>query len=725
MFSRRSASVSGTITTTNSNKGGDEGGEYNEIKTKIKINNSNSNIEGIDNSEMNNKKFLFDLTTQKDWDQVKSFLHSTDISKQIKDDAMQYRDEYGRNALIVALGRDGASFDIVKLMVQVGGDSVLKVKDNDGSNALHYACYENASLQCIELLTSLSSLEDITATDNNDTPVDYLLQRSPPQFDKINVILKKWSKLDPNAQAFPESNTLTLILQLSESDQDKVLESTIIRKILQVKFSSPKFLALSMMDLYVQLAVIIVYSFLLGDVLRGESDSSYCVAILTISFIWDFIQEISKFMNTSLTMYVSDAVNYLDGLQLVLLLWTISNLYSHDDDYRNHWGSETLYIIATAVPWLKLLFVIGNLSYSIAVFSVAFIQIIGALIPFLVTTILFLLMFSHAYHTWSIFHEDICTAANEGLFDEEWTCKLSKSYVQSLSMFLTTDFAFLDGGEYQNWKTLLSWFYAFAIGILMLNILIAVISFHFDNNYQNGQRAFWRNRLLHVRQSQSLLSFFSILPLCGNDEQGKTDNQSDRIIFGIDHNHTFLDSLDKADGAAFFAWWYYYWSDSWGECPNNILEIVPPMKTRFYYFFHKASWNEVAFPGRVFDNIFTGNAYYITAVGWKCFPARILSVLIFALVVILMLLVFILGSISLGLLWPDFVKEMLFVSDKDEESEEGLTGNDELNDLKEQLVVDIKRELMVESAELKSGISELKAENVELKSLIMQLIQKK
>jgi len=82
------------------------------------------------------KSSLYDLIIEKDWDGVETLLNSNKISKEEKDEAMQYQDEYGRTALMMAVSRQGASIDVVKSIVQkLGGEenTVLRIKDNDGS----------------------------------------------------------------------------------------------------------------------------------------------------------------------------------------------------------------------------------------------------------------------------------------------------------------------------------------------------------------------------------------------------------------------------------------------------------------------------------------------------------------------------------------------------------------------------------------------------------------
>ena len=81
-------------------------------------------------------------------------------------------------------------------------------------------------------------------------------------------------------------------------------------------------------------------------------------------------------------------------------------------------------------------------------------------------------------------------------------CTLEDSYFHSFSMVFTNDWSFLDKATGAH--SVLMIIFAFFIGILLLNIIIAVISDGFTEVKQNGQRAFWLKRLRFISELQSL-----------------------------------------------------------------------------------------------------------------------------------------------------------------------------------------------------------------------------
>jgi hypothetical protein len=100
-------------------------------------------------------------------------------------------------------------------------------------------------------------------------------------------------------------------------------------------------------------------------------------------------------------------------------------------------------------------------------------------------------------------------------------------------MVFTGDWSFLDkvtGAQ----SVLLMTIFAFAIGILLLNIIIALISNVFTEVEQNGQRAFWLKRLRFMNELQSLNALRDFLPQklrnLGDEEEDDDTNSDDHDL---------------------------------------------------------------------------------------------------------------------------------------------------------------------------------------------------
>ena len=90
-----------------------------------------------------------------------------------------------------------------------------------------------------------------------------------------------------------------------------------------------------------------------------------------------------------------------------------------------------------------------------------------------------------------------------------WMCTLKDSYFHCYSMVLSQDWSFLERAT--GVHSVFMFLFAFAIGILLLNIIIAIISTKFTEVEQNGERAFWLKRLRFVNEMQSFNSLYGKL----------------------------------------------------------------------------------------------------------------------------------------------------------------------------------------------------------------------
>ena len=162
------------------------------------------------------------------------------------------------------------------------------------------------------------------------------------------------------------------------------------------------------------------------------------------------------------------------------------------------------------------MFIFGNLIFSVAVFLSALTSIFGSIIPFIFATVLIVNAFAHAF--WhlgppkSSDGEYLVNCGNMTDTDYEnggWMCTLKDSYFHCYSMVLSQDWSFLERAT--GVHSVFMFLFAFAIGILLLNIIIAIISTKFTEVEQNGERAFWLKRLRFVNEMQSFNSLYGKL----------------------------------------------------------------------------------------------------------------------------------------------------------------------------------------------------------------------
>ena len=172
---------------------------------------------------------------------------------------------------------------------------------------------------------------------------------------------------------------------------------------LNERFIQAENLGVVVVDLYVQMIVCgVLSSPFLGSIYEGNSDDTKLI-IAIIALIsctvwrssWGVRLEIYAH---KLSTYFLHPENYVDLAHIILVSFTIHvflEIYGGDVSFGD--GHRGILVSTTAIAWLKLLFVLGYLSYSISVFINAVVHIVWDLVPFVVTTFLFIVSFSQMY----------------------------------------------------------------------------------------------------------------------------------------------------------------------------------------------------------------------------------------------------------------------------------------------------------------------------------------
>ena len=157
-------------------------------------------------------------------------------------------------------------------------------------------------------------------------------------------------------------------------------------------------------------------------------------------------------------------------------------------------------------------------------------QIHVELIPFLVTTATVVLAFAHMFHFIGPPDETMCALEDgqetldltQDQFDAGgWTCTWYHSYVSTFHTLLSGDWQFLNDFPPTR-QSVLSMFYAFVIGIVLLNMIIAVISIAFSSISENIDQAFWSQRYRFLMGD--VISMVSIFDCCGKEKKEDLSN---------------------------------------------------------------------------------------------------------------------------------------------------------------------------------------------------------
>jgi len=642
---------------------------------------------------------------------------------------MAGKDKNGVNGMFYAFHHFGnktssIELDTLRLMVHIGGDKLISadVYGNNEKNILYFICRtENPTVEMIDLAMGYDPGSELSKNpeerdenalkllnntrSNGKLPIDLLLRKSgrtPVPLDAVAHLQKIWYYLDPYLRDFPEdgmSKTLQTIQNKSNNEIDAILEGEYFRAVLNKIAIDPLTIWVMLFDLVMQLFVVAAFSFLMK---KEENIPELAITLLTMSTIWIFVRELLQLWSLTFYQYMNDASNLFDLAQLALLFQT---LLVHEK------VDQTLLIVSIMVAWFRLVFVFGNMFYSISVFVSALIQIARKLVPFLFVTIILVMAFSHSFHALGPLKGHCPLNAINGTIWEErdWTCSLGNSYFESAVMFFGGDWVYLD--SYEGAHSWLSMIFAFIVGILLLNIIIALISNAFTEIEGNSAKAFWVNRLNFVIGLDIIKSMFTpltkVLDFCQGplekwrgalpEERAGHIRYVDVYTNQIDprYKELYLDvDIDKALLSA-LDWFYCVpTKDAQGNCVYSVITKkedgawgvktdkegakCPSPVQRIVFIFSVLQWQEILPPSKECRKILVGKSYPEDFVikgdpsddkskeshDYYLILGSYLAGLFFFLFSIIGLLVaFSLGLVTGGYFWPKEIKRYLFCAD--------------------------------------------------------------
>lgn len=239
-----------------------------------------------------------------------------------------------------------------------------------------------------------------------------------------------------------------------------------------------------------------------------------------------------------------------------------------------------------------------------------------------------------------------------------WACSLNESYFHSFAMLLSGDFAFFNAPS--GLSSGLSLLFASVIGIVLLNILIAVVNDSFVKVEGNSENAFWLGRLRFIDEVGDIKKFLS----------PKRCRKGNQFHFEA-MRKVLLSSLKESPQRRMFSHWDTRATDAWENFPEFVKLIVwfengdddhkLPFAKRMYAFFNVAQWNEIIPPSEGFRKVMIGahrreeiHNPLKKLLGW------LISFVVLFLFLALFPFILILGLITGGLFWPSGLKEYLF-----------------------------------------------------------------
>lgn len=582
-------------------------------------------------------------------------------------------DASGRKAIHYAMEHD-IDVDIFKVLLKKGRYELAISRNRHQNNALHMIC-SNTPLEAINLIAAYSrGITCFQKDADGDTPLDCLIQHNSDFAPKHIHLLQDIMYGYDRAGSTISDHTLAAVRDTPDEKRELIIRGKYIRSAMNHLAVTPFALWVIFSDVIMQIVILWIYSFDIDQNRNNNSGSPngfnlsvVSRTLLCLSFGWGIIREGTQLYYSNFWDYIGDPSNMIDTLQIGLVSFTITTFHAT-------FQQDTLLfllICCIGISWLRLVFIFGNIIYKIKVFNFALVSITRKLVPFIFVTVIVTISFAHMYYATGPPPSIQCPNGSESkLTDYEyieggWACKLSDAYFKSFTMLFNGDFAYLDKGS--GVSSTLSMIFAGVIGIVLLNILIAVVNDSFVKVEGDSEKAFWLGRFLFVNELTDFKNFFkSLFPCWKKSESEQKQNELDALKMIASNNA----SLHGKPSRHKFSCWDDRNAGEWKHYQNcyNLLDWYdggdsdkPSFYIRLFAFFKVAQWSEILPPSQGFRKVIAGvqrNENIDSLI--PGISAWGFSLLIFVAICALTPIIFFLGLVSCGVLWPMEFKEAIF-----------------------------------------------------------------
>lgn len=138
---------------------------------------------------MDGEKFS-DLCIQEEWDLVIDYLLKSSDSKERKQQILQWKDEDdGFTCLHEAIKSSGVPIDVVRAIIDVRSDLVFET-DLGGATPFHYACFYNSRFEIIELLLDVGGTELLKQQDIYQDTALHMACRRHKDVDVLKLLIR-------------------------------------------------------------------------------------------------------------------------------------------------------------------------------------------------------------------------------------------------------------------------------------------------------------------------------------------------------------------------------------------------------------------------------------------------------------------------------------------------------------------------------------------------------
>ena len=294
-------------------------------------------------------------------------------------EAVRKADDIGNLALHWSLSKR-LPMKNIKHLIELGGNETAKEANRIGWTALHTACYFDANPQMISFLINISGPEAVRKVDTkNRTPIDLILSRNPFARDSILVLLHSLGEIDQVSLYLPQE-TIDVILEWVRKQPDTAaLECLCVQRILNETFISRKYLTVWMIDFYLQVILVGLFSFGIDNALReyGIRVGAGPAVGMYLCITWFLGREVIQFLTTPFNEFTRDLKNWIDVTQIIMVYMALDKLVFRGGVQSD--ADVNIVTVTAAIIWFNLLSVLGKAFYRIRMFIV-YLQMVSRVI---------------------------------------------------------------------------------------------------------------------------------------------------------------------------------------------------------------------------------------------------------------------------------------------------------------------------------------------------------
>ena len=418
----------------------------------------------------------------------------------------------------------GASEAVLNVLLE-GHHDTIAMRDNRGRTPLHIAmgnCSRDASPAIVRtLLQKNPAVINMVESENGYLPLHMLATASEALTTAGADRSNAQACLDYYLNAKPDTSTefFTTFQELPDWLIDHAVQSKIVQQVLNNKIAQrfPTFIQIA--DVYCLILIIVSYVLSVLKYIDYRTDDSRDDSVvepkytfgLYIGGVWFLLRELFQMISyTCLGIFnnwLLDPLNWVD-MSHIMVTFSIAVICS-TDAIENLTTFRAVTAILLILPFLKLILFLRSMLVDFSVFTSGMGNVLVNLKVFLITIVIILLMFTLLFH--GIFKDsDSCAILDR---DNNFYCHNRwLSFLHTVTMFLgeVDHKQFIE--ENQLIPILLFVIFMVLVVVLLANVLIAIVTDYYS--YVRKERAsivFWKNRLDFIAEMDALSNFiFSI-----------------------------------------------------------------------------------------------------------------------------------------------------------------------------------------------------------------------